>query len=373
MQVNNMIKRIGLSITVLAVSLIFLAGVGFAGNRTTNETAHEAQEQFMKNGQNILQELEVIPDKYKKPADQSGRLVRLDYDTWESFSYEQHSQKLTKTAWVYLPYDYDETQRHHIFYLSHGGWSNEETVLGTDRQPSELKYAVDHAIQDGRMTPMILVCPTYNNTGAKDSWDYGLALRLTDQFHNELMNDLVPAVESKYHTWADYDTSLDNLKASRDHRGFGGFSMGSVNTWHTFQYCLDYFRYFMPMSGNMGDGQWIDSVVRTSKWTDGDFFIWTATGTEDFAASGFSHQIHSMVNDYSRTFHLADNEVDGNVSYRLYKGGTHGPEASNQYTFNGLLWFWNTKRGTYRATKETVSMDAAYTKNTPIFRCDKGR
>ena len=35
------------------------------------------------------------------------------------------------------------------------------------------------------------------------------------------------------------------------------------------------------------------------------------------------------------------NEVDGNVSYRIYEGGTHGPEASNQYTFNALLWFWN--------------------------------
>lgn len=117
--------------------------------------------------------------------------------------------------------------------------------------------------------------------------------------------------------------------------------MGSVNTWHTFQYCLDYFRYFMPMSGNMGDGAWIDAVVRASGWTDEDFFIWTATGTEDFAASGFSYQINSMVNEYSDTFHLANNEVDGNVSYRIYEGGTHGPEAANQYTFNALLWFWN--------------------------------
>ena len=265
----------------------------------------------------------------------------LNSYTWESFSYAQHSQKLTKTAWVYLPYGYDETRKYNIFYLSHGGWSNEETVLGTDKEPSELKYAIDHAVQDGRMVPMILVCPTYNNTGARDGWDYSLAIQLTDQFHNELMNDLVPAVEGKYHTWADYDTSLDNLKASRDHRGFGGFSMGSVNTWHAFQYCLDYFRYFMPMSGNMGDGQRIDAVVRESDWTDEDFFIWTATGTEDFAASGFSYQINSMVNEYSDTFHLADNEVEGNVSYRLYEGGTHGPEASNQYTFNGLLWFWN--------------------------------
>lgn len=299
------------------------------------------QEKFMKNGRNIPQNLEIIPDAYRKPAEQEGTLVRLAYDTWESFSYKQQSQKLTKTAWVYLPYGYDETQKYNIFYLSHGGWSNEETVLGTDKNPSELKYAIDHAIQDGRMKPLILVCPTYNNTSAKDSWDYGLALQLTDQFHHELMGDLVPAVERKFHTWADYDISLENLRSSRNHRGFGGFSMGSVNTWHTFQYCLDYFRYFMPMSGNMGDGRWIDTVVRSSEWKDDDFFIWAATGSADFAESGFSYQINSMVNDYRGTFHLADNELDGNVSYRLYEGGTHGPEQSNQYTFNALLWFWN--------------------------------
>ena len=315
--------------------------VRFWEAQTEEQVMDEELTSFRRNGRNIPEELETIPEEYRSPAEQEGTLVRLEYDTWESFSYEQHSQKLTKTAWVYLPYGYDETQKYNIFYLSHGGWSNEETVLGTDQQPSELKYAVDHAIQEGIMKPLILVCPTYNNTSAQDSGDYSLALQLTDQFHNELINDLVPAAEGKYHTWAEFNTSPETLKASRDHRGFGGFSMGSVNTWHTFQYCLDYFRYFMPMSGNMGDGAWIDAVVRESEWTDGDFFIWTATGTEDFAASGFAGQIRSMVNEYADTFHLADNEIDGNVSYRLQEGGTHGPEASNQYTFNGLLWFWN--------------------------------
>ena len=300
-----------------------------------------AEEMFEKNGRNIPQELEVISPAYRKRAEQEGTLVRLEYETWESFSYEKHTQRLTKAAWVYLPYGYREDIRYNIFYLSHGGWSNEETVLGTADNPSELKHAVDHAIQDGRMQPLILVCPTYNNTGARDSWDYSLAIELTDRFHNELVNDLIPAVEGEFSTWAEHDTSPAGLKASRDHRGFGGFSMGSVNTWHTFQYCLDYFRYFMPMSGNMGDGRRIDAVVRNSDWADSDFFIWTATGTEDFAASGFARQISSMANDYSRTFHLADNEEDGNLSYRLYPGGTHGPEASNQYTFNALLWFWN--------------------------------
>lgn len=302
--------------------------------------AANAEETFKPNARDIPAELAPIPEEYATPARHPGSLVSLEYDTWESFSYAEHRQPLRKTAWVYLPYGYDATRPYNIFYLMHGGWSDQTTVLGTSSMPSPLKLAVDHAIEDGRMTPMILVCPTYNNTSDKDSWDYSLALRLTDHYHNELLNDLIPAVEGTYHTYA-ASTTPDGIRASRDHRGFGGFSMGSVTTWHTFQYCLDYFRYFMPMSGNMGDGAWIDAVVRASGWNWNDFFIWTATGTDDFAGQSFQYQIESMAFEYGDHFHLGNNEAEANLSFRLQEGGTHGPEASNQYTFNGLLWFWN--------------------------------
>lgn len=196
----------------------------------------------------IPDELEYIPDGYRSPSEHPGTLEKLTYQTWEFFSYDDHAQELTKEAWVYLPYGYSEEQKYNVFYLSHGGWSNETSLMGTDEAHHSFKYVIDHAIEDGKIQPLIIVLPTYNNTSGEDSGNYSLALQLTDQFHNELLNDLVPAVESKYSTYAE-DTTSDGLIASRDHRGFGGFSMGSVNTWCTFRYGLGYFRYFMPMSG----------------------------------------------------------------------------------------------------------------------------
>ena len=302
-----------------------------------------AEDGFMRNTRNIPEELTRIPAAYRQPAEYAGALEKLTYETWESMTYEQHSQKLIKEAWVYVPYGYDPAQKYDVFYISHGGWSNETSTLGTAENPKYLKYAIDHAIESGKMVPMIIVCPTYNNTSPSDSGSYSLALELTDNFHNELLNDLIPAVESKYHSYADYDTSLAGQRVSRDHRGFGGFSMGSVNTWHTFQYCLDSFRYFMPMSGNMGDGGWARNVVMASDWMDQDFFIWTATGTSDFAGSGFASQINSMVTRYSDVFHLANNEAEGNISFRLRDGGSHDEEANFDYTYNALCWFWNTE------------------------------
>ena len=57
-----------------------------------------------------------------------------------------------------------------------------------------LKHVIDHAVEDGKMIPMILVFPTYTNTDESDSGNFSLALKLTDTFHNELVNDLLPAV-----------------------------------------------------------------------------------------------------------------------------------------------------------------------------------
>ena len=283
-----------------------------------------------------------VPESYYAPAKQQGRLVRLDYDTWESFSYAEHTKKIRKTAWVYLPYGYTDQKQYNIFYLSHGGWSDETTVMGTDQNPSPFKNIVDHAIEDEKMQPMILVMPTYNNTSKKDSWDYSLALQLTDQFHQELINDLIPAVERKYSTYAHGDTSAQGLKASRDHRGFGGFSMGSVNTWHTFQYCLDDFRYFMPMSGSGGfDGQTMEKLVKRQGYGPNDFFIFSASGTNDFAQSGIKAQIQSMVDTAPDMFKPGKTESEGNVSYMEQQGFSHNEEASEEYTYNGLCFFWN--------------------------------
>ena len=48
----------------------------------------------------VPDELEYIPAEYKYPAEQAGTLEKLTYQTWESFSYEECTQELTKEAWV---------------------------------------------------------------------------------------------------------------------------------------------------------------------------------------------------------------------------------------------------------------------------------
>lgn len=348
-------------ILVLTIIMLCVFACGKTDNKeqsSVNNTSNISNTQSANLSGTVPDELEYIPDGYENPATQQGTLNKLTYDTWESFSYEQKSNKITKEAWVYLPYGYTDEEEYNVFYLSHGGWSNETTLMGTDDNPKSFKNVIDNAIQDGNIKPLIIVLPTYNNTSENDSSDYSLAIQLTNQFHNELVNDLIPAVESKYSTYAK-DTTPQGLKESRDHRGFGGFSMGSVNTWNTFRYCLDYFRYFMPMSGSYTtDGEYMADLVRQQGYSSQDFFIFAASGTDDFAYSAFKAQIMAMANNSGGMFKLAKNESEGNMSFLEREGYKHDAKATDEYTYNGLRFFWNGQTDTQSADNQSSSSKA---------------
>lgn len=315
----------GLAVS-LAALLALLPGVGALAEEEMVNRLPEA--------------LEAIPAAYDTPAEQQGMLENLYYDTYESMTYDQQTTPLRKRAVVCLPYGYSEEQQYPVFYLMHGGWSDETAYLGTPGEPHALKHILDHGIQDGLIQPMIVVCPTYNNLSGDDSASYRLALTLTDNDHNALVNDLLPAVEGTYSTYAP-DATPEGLMASREYRAFAGFSMGSVTTWHTFQYCLDFFRYFMPSSGNMStNGAYMASLVRDAGHDWDDFFILAASGTDDFAYTAFRMQIEAMASVEDGTFRYANNERDGNLYFLEQEGGVHSGAYALLYFYNGLRWLW---------------------------------
>jgi hypothetical protein len=161
-------------------------------------------------------------------------------------------------------------------------------------------------------------------------------MQLTENYHNELINDLIPAVEGTYSTFA-ASIRKDDLIASRDHRGFGGFSMGSVATWRTFQYGLDYFHYFIPMSCGTSLNE--EEIFAAAEGHDpDDYFVFVMTGTDDFAYSYDKGRTDLMRT--SRYFSDVDKNVTGNFAFRVKDGYSHGGVAAMEYTYNGLVWFW---------------------------------
>lgn len=380
-----------IAIGVLAVMLIAVLGAcqntaGSAQNQKTQDmSSNSAQNKpgvyhtdpvdaDSEDSYLVPQEIKAIPTGYDTPAKQQGTLVELTYNTYESRTYEQKIQQIQKRAIVYLPYGYNESQKYNVLYLMHGGWSDETSQLGTPAAPTGFKNVLDNAIQNGDFEPLIIVCPTYNNESSEDSADYTLSFHtLTVNYHNELVHDLIPAVEGTYSTYAK-TSSPEDIKNSRDHRAFGGFSMGSVTTWYTFINCMDEFRYFMPMSGAMDyEGDDVDAAVTMSGRSPEDFFIYAMTGTEDFEYGHFTQQIEGMLKSANGNFVEADNEAEGNLAFRVKEGYAHDGVAAMEYTYNGLCWFWNTKKAQLSTsnpyTAETAISDV---KNDPIFE-DYGR
>lgn len=317
----------------ISVSMDYIKAVASGANVLDGYRIHAADVDDVKEW---LQRIGVLNENNTKDLNAEGS-SKMETEN----SDKRYGSGIVPDELEYIPDGYDENKKYNVFYLSHGGWSNETTIMGTDKDPHSFKNVLDHAIEDGKIKPLIIVLPTYNNTSKEDSGDYSLAIQLTNQFHNEIVNDLIPAVESKYSTYAESVTK-EGLEASRDHRGFGGFSMGSVNTWNTFRYCMDYFRYFMPMSGSYStDGQYMADLVRQQGYGSDDFFIFAASGTSDFAYHAFKAQIMAMAQDSDGMFKFANNETDGNLSFLEREGYEHDQKACDEYTYNGLRFFWN--------------------------------
>lgn len=234
---------------------------------------------------------------------QPGILEQIDYDTK---AYATDGRDVQKSAYVYLPYGYSEAEQYNILYLLHGTGDDEEYWLKTF---SYNKAMVDNLIYRGEIEPLIIVTPTfYVEDDCLDGLD-----PLTYSFKDELRNDLMPAVELKYSTYA-VSCDEEGFIASRDHRAFAGLSRGAVTTLHSvFTGCLDYFSTFGTFSASRTPLEYFQETIQSDSFKDYPIAYWyVASGAFDFG-------LKSQVDDYNA---LLPNElrlVSGvNTSFDVY-------------------------------------------------------
>lgn len=297
---------------------------------------------------NLDHSVKMIPESYYENAEQQGTVVKMNYQT----KLYGTSESITKYCYVYLPYGYEEngTQRYDILYFMHGGGSTAEKFLGGNDSISLNRKNLDHMIQEKRIKPVIVVTPSfYRNDIREDSLPN--AGDLMKSFPQELTEDLIPAVEGKYRTYAQSTTPTD-LQAARAHRAFSGFSMGGVTTWWVFAKAMDYFKYFMPLSGDswivetMGGSKVSDATatalsdaVDTKKWKANDYFVFALTGSEDMAEKSLTPQLEAMKT--KPAFIVDDDFRKGNLYYSVLPGGKHESSTfAPHYLFTALPEFF---------------------------------
>ena len=278
-----------------------------------------------------------VPQGYFAAAVRRGTIEKLEY---ESRDYTKNEKPIThKTAFVYLPYGYDASRQYDIIYLMHG-WTGvaEEYFEAFD---GALRNLFDNMISHGECRPFIAVSPTWDKDNRAKDW--GESVAEIAVFHNEYENDLIPAVESKYSTYAN---TVDHagIVASRGHRAFGGFSLGAVTTWYVFEHRFEVQKFFLPMSGDswhveMFGGHYapeataafLAGVVDSSEFKH-DFHVWHAVGTSD---SRF-YQTHNQALACMKLPEFSDSHY----SYHQKDGGRHDLHSVFEFCYNALPQFF---------------------------------
>lgn len=216
-----------------------------------------------------------VPDVFERTdTTQKGRVEKIDYATK---AYATDQRAVTKSAYVYLPYGYNDETQYDILYLLHGTGDDEAYWLVTYEWN---KVMLDNMIEQKIIRPVIVVTPTfYVENDCADDLD-----RLTYSFSDELRNDLMPVVESKYSTYAETADKAGFIE-SRVHRAFAGLSRGAVTTIHS-AICdnLDYFSSFGTFSGSRTPVEYYKEHALSDEFKDYSIDYWyVASGNFDFA------------------------------------------------------------------------------------------
>lgn len=227
------------------------------------------------------------------PCDKPGTFERVDYTTdvyEDGVTYEKYVN-------VYLPYGYDPDDtatRYNVLYFQHGNKGSVNEFL-----EEQYQNRFDNLFASGKVDPLILVFTTYylvdddeaaeiRKTEADAPAGDGNYAGVPANFWREVVEDIIPAVESKYNTYTErFDEA--GLIASRSHRGFSGYSRGACCTWYMFHSALPYFKWWSPMSATCVAGKLISENPTDEEAyaylkeaidanPDLDFFIFAASG-----------------------------------------------------------------------------------------------
>jgi len=323
-------KKIFLLLSVLVMAAISLTALA------DGRTPPEDKKTYTTTDVIAAETLYRIYDKkfYDAASEQPGTVVRLDYVT------SQYGDPVTHWANVYLPYGYDENdaERYHIIYFFHGTNETQDAFIADDRA----KNAVDNMIEVGLADPFIMVFPTYY-------YDYENRTLNVDRFVHEVREDLMPAVESTYRTYA--ETADDaGFKASRKERAFAGYSRGGRMTWQMFGRMLDYAYWYLPMSGaftnpeeNPVDADLMAPVyaaLEAQPDYKGDFYLYVSCGgARDVAFDGCTDMVKAMMADPEVFSYGLDPSL--NNVYYLLSNEVHQTLIGRHYLYNAfcdVLW-----------------------------------
>ena len=226
------------------------------------------------------------PKFWEAVCDHPGTVERVDYTT------DVYGETMNQWANVYVPYGYDAAKQYNIIYFFHGTNEMQDSFIGFE----QVKNLIDNVIDMGLCEPFLMVFPTYY-------YEYETRTVNHQLFPDEVRGDLIPAVESKYSTYAP-SADAEGFAASRDHRCISGYSQGCAACWNVSYKLLDWAKWIMPMSGSSANN--LDSLkaaLTESGISASDIFVILCSGGKrDMAYEGTVALANAMIADEAFSF-----------------------------------------------------------------------
>ena len=198
-------------------------------------------------------------------------ILDVPHSRIEYINYYSKSLGATNHAIVIVPPGYMENweKKYPVFYLISGTTDTEEVYYKVGR----VNYILDNLLAEKKAKEMIIVLPYGNPTKLLSTPPASAAPQTRfggDPFSKDLINDLMPYVESNYRT-------INN----RDHRAIGGFSRGGNQALFNGLSNLDKFSYLCSYSSFTSTDipNVYDQAAETNKKIH---LFWLGVGTDDF-------------------------------------------------------------------------------------------
>jgi enterochelin esterase-like enzyme len=279
-----------------------------------------------------------VPAKYRaEQTKEAGEVVSLTYTAHDYVTKTANTEE--KTCNIYLPYGYDESEQYNIIYLVHG--TDPQTVVhqNTWFYTIGVKNILDNMIYYGDIRPTIVVAPTFYSYGL-----YGddtmtsikevtpVKKNSTENFGMELRNDIIPAVESAFSTYAE-DVSQEGLTASRDHRAMAGLSNGCRITYSGgMAENFDYISWFGCYSSSV-DSALILDALNSEQFADYKLnYMFNADGIYDFAYNGHKKMVDALLK--------SDRFTEENTEYVQIAFGYHSARSWRVGFYDSLQRFF---------------------------------
>lgn len=152
------------------------------------------------------------------PEYYSEKRENVRYATRQAITYYSNTTGCERRANILLPTDYSTEKKYPVLFYLHGIFGDENSML---EEANKSEVILGNLREDGIVKDTIVVFPNMYATGNPDlqpGFDKE-QIAPYDNFINDLVNDLVPFIESNY-----------SVVGDREHRAVIGFSMGGRET-----------------------------------------------------------------------------------------------------------------------------------------------